>query len=263
MTLPPIMVAPNGARRRRSDHPALPETIPQTVETARACFAAGAGAIHAHVRDGEGRHVLDAGLYRELMAELAREVPGMLVQITTEAVGRYTPSEQRALVAAVRPKAVSVALREMLAEGVTPEVRGFYRDMAGAGVMVQHILYAPEELDRLGALIAAGELPGGAVQLLFVLGDYAMQGGSDPAQLDPFRAALARFPVAADWAVCAFGRGETACMAEAFRHGGKARVGFENNLLNADGSVAADNAERVREVAALPGCPAGRAAVTG
>ena len=33
--------------------------------------------------------------------------------------------------------------------------------------------------------------------------------------------------------------------------GGKARVGFENSLWNADGSVAADNAERVRAIAAL------------
>ncbi|MEF9602808.1 3-keto-5-aminohexanoate cleavage protein, partial [Paracoccus sp. PXZ] len=83
---------------------------------ARECHAAGAGGIHAHVRDAEGRHVLDAGLYAELIAELARAVPEMAVQITTEAVGRYSPAEQRALVARLRPAAVSVALREITAE---------------------------------------------------------------------------------------------------------------------------------------------------
>jgi uncharacterized protein (DUF849 family) len=31
--------------------------------------------------------------------------------------------------------------------------------------------------------------------------------------------------------------------------GGKARVGFENNLRMADGSLAPDNAARVREIA--------------
>ena len=70
--LPEIMVAPNGARRTTADHPALPVTIPQTVATARACFEAGAGGIHAHVRDAEQAHVLDAGLYSDLVAELAR-----------------------------------------------------------------------------------------------------------------------------------------------------------------------------------------------
>jgi uncharacterized protein (DUF849 family) len=32
------------------------------------------------------------------------------------------------------------------------------------------------------------------------------------------------------------------------RQGGKARIGFENNRLNMDGTTAANNAERVREL---------------
>jgi uncharacterized protein (DUF849 family) len=55
---------------------------------ARACRAAGAGAIHAHVRDADGVNVLDAGLYREVFAGLAQAVPAMPVQTTAEAVGR-------------------------------------------------------------------------------------------------------------------------------------------------------------------------------
>ena len=35
--LPSLMVAPNGARRSKSDHPALPVTLPEIVATARAC----------------------------------------------------------------------------------------------------------------------------------------------------------------------------------------------------------------------------------
>ena len=41
-SLPPLMVAPNGARLTDDDHPAVPVTIPQIVETARRCAAAGA-----------------------------------------------------------------------------------------------------------------------------------------------------------------------------------------------------------------------------
>ena len=37
-----------------------PLTIKETVEVAKNCFEAGAGAIHLHVRNDKGEHVLDA-----------------------------------------------------------------------------------------------------------------------------------------------------------------------------------------------------------
>ena len=43
--LPKLMVAPNGARPMKKDHPAVHVTISETVETAKACFDAGAGGI--------------------------------------------------------------------------------------------------------------------------------------------------------------------------------------------------------------------------
>ena len=44
------MIAPNGARKTRRDHPALPLSIEETVDEAVRCFAAGATVLHAHVR---------------------------------------------------------------------------------------------------------------------------------------------------------------------------------------------------------------------
>ena len=40
------------------------------VQEAKDCFQKGANAIHAHVRDQEGNHSLDIGLYKELIKEL-------------------------------------------------------------------------------------------------------------------------------------------------------------------------------------------------
>ena len=247
------MVAPNGARRTKADHPALPVTIGEIVATAAACFAAGAGGLHAHVRGPGGTHVLDAGLYRELIAEMTQAVPEMAVQITTEAVGRYSPVQQRALVHDVLPAAVSVALREMVPGEQTAEAARFYHWAAEARIAVQHILYAPAELQRLAGLIAHNVIPAGELKLLFVLGRYAKDQESDPGDLLPFLALLKETQAAADWALCAFGRTESLCLAEAFRRGGKVRIGFENSLWNADGSLARDNAERVGEIAAMLG----------
>lgn len=249
-TLPRVMVAPNGARRTKVDHPALPVTIGETVSAAAAAFAEGAGALHAHVRDADGRHSLDAGLYRELIAEMAREVPGMAVQITTEAAGRFSPTDQRAVVRAVAPEGVSVALREMWpGPGSDPEARRFYLWAEEAGIAVQHILYAPKDAARLSSMVKAGWLPR-RVQCLFVLGSYAPERDGRPEDLPAFLQALAPLGGDPDWAACAFGPTETACLVAAARLGGKIRIGFENNLTGGDGRPAADNAARVREVLA-------------
>lgn len=251
--LPRIMVAPNGARLTRADHPELPVTIAQTVATARACFEAGAGGIHAHVRDADGGHVLDAGLYRELLDELELAVPEMACQITTEAVGRYSPAEQIALVRDVRPQMVSVALREMTSEGWNAEAEAFYQWCAMRGIAVQHILYDLADLDALAAHVTEDRLPAEHLQLLFVLGRYADNHTADPTDLDAFMDGYAQHELDADWAVCAFGQTETDILARTLSLGGKVRVGFENNLINRNGATAASNAERVAEIVSVAG----------
>lgn len=248
--LPRIMVAPNGATRMPTDHPAVPVTIGQVVATARACHEAGADGIHAHVRDADGRHVLDVGLYDELLAELTRAVPGMLAQITTEAQGRYSAAAQRAVVAALAPAplSVSVALREMLTEDDPADARRFYHDSAARGIAIQHILYDVSDIDRLAAAQRVGIVPVGPCQLLLVLGRYTDGQRAVPADLAPLHGRLLAQMREADWAVCAFGPLETACLVAAHAAGGKLRVGFENNIVNADGARAVDNADRVRDL---------------
>ncbi|WP_417667961.1 3-keto-5-aminohexanoate cleavage protein [Roseibium sp.] len=248
--LPKIMVAPNGARRTKSDHPALPMTIEETVATAVACHAAGAGGLHAHVRDETGAHVLDAGLYRELLSQMRDSAPQLAVQITTEAVGKYSPEDQRKLVEDVVPEAVSIAVREMVPDEDSKSAARFYAWCREAGIAVQHILYSPEDMARFFELVEANVVPGEDHQLLCVLGRYAENQESVPEDLDPFLPLLHERgqDLALDWAVCAFGHRETDCLVHAISKGGKARIGFENGLWNRNGELAADNASRVRDL---------------
>ncbi|MCC6008738.1 MAG: 3-keto-5-aminohexanoate cleavage protein [Rhodobacteraceae bacterium] len=248
MTAPAIlMAAPNGARRGKADHPALPGTIPEIVAEARACRAAGAALLHAHVRDATGAHVLDAGLYAELLAECARAVPDLLVQVTTEAAGRYGPEAQAALIETLRPPMLSIALREIWPEGSNPALaaRSFALS-AEAGLHVQHILYDAADLARFRAARAAGVIPAAVADcVLFVLGRYAEGQRADPAELAPFLAP----PPQETWFLCAFGPAEGACIRAALSEGGHARVGFENNLHLADGTLAPSTAALVAEAA--------------
>lgn len=113
MPQPLIMVAPNGARRSKSDHSEIPITTPEIINTARACMIAGADALHLHVRDRHGRHSLDVGLYRETLAELKSELPNLPVQITTEAAGVFDVPTQLDCLRQLAPEWASISVREI------------------------------------------------------------------------------------------------------------------------------------------------------
>lgn len=68
-----------------------------------------ADGLHLHLRGPAGGHNLDADMYRQALATLKTVVPQMVLQITTEAIGIYTPKEQGAIVGGVQPEHVSIA----------------------------------------------------------------------------------------------------------------------------------------------------------
>jgi 3-keto-5-aminohexanoate cleavage enzyme len=245
-----ICVAPNGARRTQADHPALPMGPHEIAADALACAEAGASVIHLHVRDDSGGHVLDAGRYREAIAQIRNAVGDrLLIQVTTEAVGRYTPQQQMALLRELRPQAASVALRELAPDEAAAEPAAQFLAWAlREGIALQYIVYDADDMRRLMAWARAGTVPQRAPNTLFVLGRYTAGQQSSARDLLPF---VQEWPQGWPWSVCAFGAAEAACMTAAVGLGGHARVGFENNLHRADGSLARRNADLVANVAAI------------
>ncbi len=249
--LPQIMVAPNGARKVKTDHPEVPLDAAEIATVALKCADAGAGAIHYHVRDADGGHVLDTGLYLETIAELNRAVPNMHLQMTTETVGKYQPNDMREIVRAVVPQGASVGVREMIPDGEPkPEDIAFYNWSQEAGIQIQHICYGPQDVALLSKLLDLTELERHGIWCLFVLGHYTGQ-KSYPELLPPFLDQLELAGIESDWAICAFNTAETDCLKAAIAAGGKVRVGFENSIYMADGNIASDNVARVREAASF------------
>ena len=236
-----IAVAPNGGRRTKSDHPALPMTAAELAATASGCAEAGAAMIHLHVRDREGRHLLDADAYRQAIASVRATVGDrMVIQITSEALGIYEPEEQMRVVRDVRPEAVSLALRELVPDETHEPSFGIFLEwLRKERVVPQIILYSPEEALRLAALQKRGLVPFENLPVLYVLGRYTATQTSRPTDLLPFLGA--DMPVFGHWMTCAFGRHETACVATGALLGGHARVGFENNLFLPSGEQASTN----------------------
>jgi uncharacterized protein (DUF849 family) len=243
------MVAPNGARRGKADHPALPVTDAELVATALACQQAGADGIHVHIRDAAGGHEIDPGHYRAVLDQLKQVVPGMYLQVTSDSAGRYTGAEQRAMMRDLRPAYVSVAMREMVRDPADwGQAQDFYEWAAAEGVEVQHILYAPAEVRNFVAALDAGRIPGKTHLIQLVQGTYA-NGSAESVPLPDYLDEMKRADgMTFDWMLCAFGAAETESLALAGQMGGKVRVGFENSLWHKDGRLAPDNAARVREV---------------
>ena len=245
------MVAPNGARRDQSHHPAIPLTDDELIDTVKACKLAGADGAHLHIRNGDGTHTIDAMRYRNLLDKLEPQVSDMYLQVTSESAGIYDAPQQQDMMRTLKPQYVSVALREMVRK---PEnwhaASTFYAWAAANDVQIQHIVYSPQELQQLLNAIEKGSIPGHAHLLQFVLGSYDGTQISEPGQVDGFARLLETPPHGHtfDWMLCAFGKEETSCLVATINAGGKARIGFENSLHHADGSVAKSNADRVEEL---------------
>lgn len=231
-----LMVAPNGARLQKTDHPAIPITKAEIVETARRCEEAGATALHLHVRDEAGRHSIDPSRYTAVIEELV-EATTLKTQVSTEAAGIFDVAAQYACLSSVAAAEASVSLREI---SRSPALfSATYAVAAQRGMDVQHILYSPEEVSGLLRKFDDGEIPERNRRALFVLGRYAQDQQSSVADLTPFLNSLGGSELT--WSVCAFGQAEQACLLAALDHGGHARIGFENNRLAPDGRVFESN----------------------
>ena len=246
MTLPTaIAVAPNGGRKVKADHPAVPLTPAELAVTAARCFDAGASMIHAHVRDADGLHLLDADAYRDAIAAIRHAVgDDLVIQITSEALGRYNPAQQRAVIRDVRPEAASLALRELVPDSSEESA---FADLLGwmqrESVIPQIILYDAADAQRLADFRQRGLVPFDHLPVLFVLGRYTTGQTSQPSDLLPFIDASA--PTFEHWSVCAFGAQEVACVTASALLGGHIRVGFENNEWLPDGARAQGNDDLV------------------
>ncbi|CAE6887662.1 3-keto-5-aminohexanoate cleavage enzyme [Vibrio sp. B1FIG11] len=244
-----IIVAPNGARKTKQDHAQLPMNTEEMVAEAKASQTVGATMIHLHARDAKGRHSLELDDNLEIYHAVKAAVgDSMIVQLTTEAVGMYSPQQQMALVKAVKPEAASFALRELIPDEQSEEQGFVFFDwVAAQGILSQIILYDQADIERYFTLRERGVLPKHNQHALVVLGRYHEAQQSSPWDLRALY--LERFiEENVRCAVCAFGAREQDCLTHAMLLGLDVRVGFENNHLSADGQPANCNAEQVQRL---------------
>ena len=243
-----VAVAPNGGRWSKADHPRLPLTPIEIAHDAELCCAAGATVLHLHVRDRDGRHSLDPVHYRTAIAAVRSAIgEHMVIQVTTEAVGRYSPTGQMTVVRQLHPEAVALALAELIPDdAATGPAAAFLSWLKREQIAPQYLLYTPNDVARFHGLCRRGVIPQRRPFALFVLGHYAASTEVRPRDLLPY---LKAHDADCPWAICAVGPSESACVLTAAGLGGHAQVGFEHNLWHADGRLAASNAELIEPIA--------------
>lgn len=144
--------------------------------------------LHLHVRCADGSHSLAVEDYRPAIEAVRKAVGDSLVlQLTSEAVGIYTPPQQIAMVQELRPEAVSLALKEIIPNpSAEREGAAFFAWAHREHIIAQYILYSAEDVMRYVELCRRGIIPTGRHWVLFVLGRYASGQRSRLRDLLPF-----------------------------------------------------------------------------
>jgi uncharacterized protein (DUF849 family) len=223
--------------RKPGEHPALPVTAADLAREAAATVAAGAKAVHLHVKDDRGADTLDAEPLAEMLVTVRAAAPGVPVGVTT---GAWALPDRKARVAAIRawhvlPDFASVNWHEDGADEVAEALLGlrvgveaglWHEDAVAAwnaspfrDRCLRVLLELPDGLDQAGTLTMAHRL-----------------------------LAAVRAGTGEEVPVLLHGEGSSAW--PALRYATElalpTRIGLEDTLVLPDGSVAADNAALVR-----------------
>ena len=244
-----ISVAPNGSTKTKADHPKIPLTPQELAIDAEQCADNGASLIHIHVRNKQGGHLLDSSAYRQSINAINKTVGNrVVVQVSTEGRGIYTPEEQMVMVRELRPQAITLELTRMLAKkSLEKEILNFLNWLVAEKILTQFIVYSPRELTFFLKLHKAGKIPFAMPSILYVLGHYSTNTIGEPDLLIDYISQARGANL--EWSVCAFGKNEFLCAMSAIVFGGHARIGFENNHQLPDGMPAKNNAQLVNNLA--------------
>jgi len=240
-----IAVAPNGARKTKQELPQIPLSAGEIAQTTRECRDAGASMIHLHVRDANGQHSLDVSLYQQAIDEINRITDASIfIQVTSEAVGIYSPEQQFDMIHKLKPPAVSIGLREIKRLGRS-KIRQNFEFMRANNILPQLILYSENDLILYKKWLKEQTLPGKSYPILLVIGKKQPEGNLEYGNLTQN---LVDNLETKNWMVCGFGQNEFKTAVKAAELGGNIRLGFENNHLLENQIKANSNAELIQQM---------------
>jgi uncharacterized protein (DUF849 family) len=215
----------NGARRR-TEHPAVPQTPAELAADAIAVGRAGAFAVHVHPRDANGAQTMDAAACDAAVAAIRAAAPRLPVGLSTSESIEHDPFARAAAIRTWRrrPDFVSVNVSELGWAGIA-------RAALHAGIAVEAGLATPADAEELARSPFTHQIVRALVEV---------EGGAAEAQ-----AIAELIPDSIPQLWHGFDERTWELIAAGAARGLDVRVGLEDVLELPDGRVAADNAELV------------------
>jgi uncharacterized protein (DUF849 family) len=258
-----LTCAVTGNLTKPEQTPHLPITPEHIARDCLEAAAAGAAAVHIHVRDPQtGQPSMEVALYRDVVERIRRENRELIINLTTGPGGRFVPSEDNPRVAApgstllpplerikhiqqLKPDVCSLDLNTMnsgpdVVMNTPRNVRIMATAMREAGVKPELEIFDSGDMHLALDLIKDGTLQGPGVWTFVTGVKYGF--GFSPETLLYARGLL---PPGAAWSAFGIGRFEFPCVAMAVLAGGHVRVGLEDNIYLDKGVLAQNNAELV------------------
>jgi uncharacterized protein (DUF849 family) len=250
-----VNAALTGMVAQRERFPAVPLSAAEIADDAQRCYAAGATIVHLHARDAQGRPDWRRGAYAELIPEIRRRCPGVVVCATTS--GRDVGAlELRADVLLLdgdaRPDMASLTLGSLNfhtgpSVNAIATIEGLATRMAAAGIVPELEIFDLGMAQLAHRLLAHGLLTAPLYANLML--GFPNSAAADARALVALVDAL---PAGVTWAAAGLGAYQAPANALAVAIGGHVRTGLEDNpWLDAAGTRPASNGELVERAVAM------------
>ncbi|MGH2694983.1 MAG: 3-keto-5-aminohexanoate cleavage protein [Actinomycetota bacterium] len=256
-----ITCAISGVAANRDQCPAIPYTPEEYADEARRAHVAGASVVHIHARYPDGRPSFRVEEYREITKAILAEVPDIVINYSTGAVG--IPIQERVHhITALEPELGALNMGSMNYAKYSEKRKSFVFDFVFANPF-SDIVYLLEQMNSVSVkpececfdtghignvlpLIDMGliEPP---IQFSLILG---VLGGAPP---DPRTLAhmASLLPEPNSWEVIGISRRQWELVAAAASLGGNVRVGLEDNFYLPSGEMAKSNGDLIEAAARL------------
>ncbi len=246
-----ITTAITGAETTRKQQPALPITPDEQVQEAKRCFQAGSRVLHLHIREDDGKPSQRLERFQEVIKEVRKEVPEMIIQISTGgAVG--APFEERIAPLKLKPdmatlNAGTLNFGEEVFYNAPQDIVHLAESFKKYHVVPEVEVYESGMIDYVAKLVKKEIIVHTPLHFQFVLGVPGGMSGK-PKNLLYMAEHLKEEIPSATWGVAGIGKWQLACGIMAIVMGGHVRTGFEDNVYYHKGVLAKSNEQLVARI---------------
>jgi len=249
----------SGVLANREQSPAIPYTPEEYAAEARRAVDEGASQIHIHARKPDGTPSYEVEDFRAITEAIRAEVPGVIVNYSTGAIG--IPIEKRlSYLRALRPDVAALNMSSMnyakysrrrkdfvfkaVFENSFDTIVEFITTMGELGIKPEHECFDSGHVANLDPLLDMGLLEP-PLQISLVMG---VTGGirPTPRNVNLMSDQIPGGPEGPNqWQVIGISRDQWKLLAAALVLGGNVRAGVEDNLYLPNGEMAKSNGELI------------------